>query len=112
MKINGIDVHPDMSHEQVAQVMYALPHACAFLPLARLVERTREQYPTPEALRAFVENLIAQLESAATPPEGPYTVLDHGHAIRCNTCMKTSWNSTDVLRRYCGHCQQFHREPT
>lgn len=37
-----------------------------------------------------------------------YTILENGKAIRCNTCMRVSWNKIDVVRKYCGYCHKFH----
>lgn len=43
----------------------------------------------------------------------PYTVSqgEKGPAfIHCHTCHKTSFNTLDILNKYCGYCHKFHQE--
>lgn len=36
---------------------------------------------------------------------------DGRKGIKCLMCGMTSWNSNDVVQRYCGGCHVFHDEP-
>jgi hypothetical protein len=37
-----------------------------------------------------------------------YELLEHGAAIRCRLCGRTSHNPKDVEHLYCGACHRYH----
>jgi hypothetical protein len=37
-----------------------------------------------------------------------FEIIDHGRAIRCRLCGRTSFHLVDVSQRYCGACNLFH----
>jgi len=39
-----------------------------------------------------------------------YTIGDDGKSITCKRCKRTSYNMTDVERRYCGSCHAYHED--
>lgn len=113
MKINGQPVPDHVTHEQA--VDYILGTAVgrdAFGARSdareQLLTELRQLCPDEAYLNQVWAEYRARIEAALTPADGPYTVLDHGHCIRCNTCGKVSWNTNDVIHRYCGHCHKFH----
>lgn len=115
MKINGEEIPERMTHDEVADVfMSTAVGRSTGITREHFLALLRAKFPTEVDLALLLPFLMQQyrttVESMLTPAEGPYTVLDHGHAIRCNTCGKTSWNSNDVLQRYCGHCHRFHED--
>jgi hypothetical protein len=40
-----------------------------------------------------------------------YRIVDHGNAIKCETCGLTSWHPKDVEHLFCGMCHRFHDVP-
>lgn len=109
MKLNGKDIPAWFTHDMAADLMASSAVGRATgMTRDEFVRMLHDKYPTEALLNAFVQAKLAELEAALTPATGPYTVLHHGHAIRCNTCSKISWNTNDVLHRYCGHCRRFH----
>lgn len=37
-----------------------------------------------------------------------YVIGCYGKCITCLDCGMTSWNPSDVEKRYCGNCHEFH----
>jgi hypothetical protein len=40
-----------------------------------------------------------------------FEILYNGTAIKCLDCQRVSFNTQDVIRRYCGACHKFHEAP-
>jgi phage FluMu protein Com len=115
MKINGQPIPGHVTHEQAVDFILNMAVGRAAFgarPDAReqLLAELRQLCPSEQELNQVWSEYRVRLEDKLTPPAGPYSLLDHGHVIRCNTCMKVSWNTNDVIHRYCGHCKAFHED--
>lgn len=113
MKINGQPIPDHVTHEQaVDYLMNTAVGREAYQGRGRdeLVAELRQLCPSEAELNQVWAEYRVRIEALLTPLVGPYSLLDHGHVIRCNTCGRVSWNTNDVIHRYCGHCKVFHED--
>ena len=113
MKLNGEEVPDRMTHEEAADLfMSTAVGRSTGASREEVLAMLRARFATEAELSAFVQSAKLKLEAMLTAAGGPYTLLDHGHAIRCNFCGMTSHNTQDVMHLYCGKCNRFHeRQP-
>lgn len=65
----------------------------------------------------FINNFKEKWKKAMLEPSVfqngscPYILaLGENPSITCMTCGKTSYNSNDIEKRYCGFCNKFHKD--